>query len=105
MAIGIGINGFGRIGRQVLRVIYEQHAGEIEVRAANDLTDAKTNAHLLRYDSNYGAFPGKVEVSDTGLVIDGRAIRVFSERDPGKIPWRDVGVDIVIESTGHFTNA
>src|SRR5262245_31747902 len=101
----VGINGFGRIGRQVLRVMREQHPDELEVVAVNDLADTATNAHLFKYDSNYGIYPGKVESAEDGLVVDGDKVRVYSERDPGKIPWRDLGVDIVIESTGIFTDA
>jgi glyceraldehyde 3-phosphate dehydrogenase len=101
----VGINGFGRIGRQVLRVMREQHPDELEVVAVNDLADTPTNAHLFKYDSNYGIYPGKVETAEDGLVVDGDKIRVFAERDPGKIPWRDLGVDIVVESTGIFTDA
>ena len=101
----VGINGFGRIGRQVLRVMREQHPDELEVVAVNDLADTPTNAHLFKYDSNYGVYPGKIETADDGLIVDGDKVRVFAERDPGKIPWRDLGVDIVVESTGIFTNA
>ncbi len=101
----IGINGFGRIGRQVLRVMHEQHPDELQVVAINDLADTKTNAHLFKYDSNYGIFPGKVTPGEGAIHLDGQDIRVFSERDPGKIPWRDLNVDIVVESTGIFTNA
>jgi len=105
MATGIGINGFGRIGRQVLRIINEQHKDKLQVVAINDLTDTKTNAHLLKYDSNYGRYPGTVEARDNALVVNGREIKVFAERDPSKIPWRQMGAEIVIESTGVFTNA
>jgi glyceraldehyde 3-phosphate dehydrogenase len=105
MATKVGINGFGRIGRLALKAIIQRCTGKLEVVAVNDLTDAKTNAHLFKYDSNYGIYPGKVEVKDDGIVIDGREIKVLAERDPGKIPWRDYGVDIVIESTGLFTQA
>lgn len=105
MATKIGINGFGRIGRQVLKAIMERYPGELEVVAINDLFDAKTNAHLFKYDSNYGIFPGTVEVAGTDLVIDGKTIKVFSEKDPGKLPWKDLGVEIVVESTGIFTDA
>jgi len=101
----VGINGFGRIGRQVLRVMREQHPDELEVVAVNDLADGPTNAHLFKYDSNYGIYPGKIEATEDGLVVDGDKIKVFAERDPGKIPWRDLGVDIVVESTGIFTDA
>jgi glyceraldehyde 3-phosphate dehydrogenase len=105
MATKVGINGFGRIGRLALKAIIQRCGGKAEVAAVNDLTDAKTNAHLFKYDSNYGTYPGKVEAKDDGIVIDGRKIKVLAERDPAKIPWRDYGVDIVIESTGLFTQA
>ena len=102
MAVKIGINGFGRIGRLVYRAAYENQ--DVEIVAINDLADAKTNAHLLKYDSVHGIFPGNVEMKDGNIVVDGNTVKVFSERDPAAIPWRDVGVDIVIESTGVFTN-
>jgi len=105
MATKVGINGFGRIGRLALKAIIERCGGKAEVAAVNDLTDAKTNAHLFKYDSNYGIYPGKVEARDDGVIVDGRKIKVLAERDPAKIPWRDYGVDIVIESTGLFTQA
>ncbi|MBI4234080.1 MAG: type I glyceraldehyde-3-phosphate dehydrogenase [Chloroflexi bacterium] len=105
MATRIGINGFGRIGRQVLRAILERHPGKLEVVAVNDLTDAKTNAHLLKYDTNYGRFPGSVEAKDDGLVVNGKAIKVFAQRQPASIPWSDLGVQVVVESTGIFTDA
>ena len=105
MATKIGINGFGRIGRQVLKAIMERYPGELEVVAINDLFDAKTNAHLFKYDSNYGIFSGTVEVSGNDLVIDGKTIKVFAEKDPAKLPWKDLGVEIVVESTGIFTDA
>ncbi|TET40644.1 MAG: type I glyceraldehyde-3-phosphate dehydrogenase [Dehalococcoidia bacterium] len=105
MATKIGINGFGRIGRQVLRAVNENYEGKLEVVAVNDLTDTKTNAHLLRYDSNYGAYPGKVEAREDAIVVDGKAVKVLSERDPGKIAWADYGVEVVVESTGLFTDA
>ncbi len=105
MATKMGINGFGRIGRLALKAINERVADKVEVVAVNDLTDAKTNAHLFKYDSNYGAYPGKVEAKDSSIVVDDREIKVLAERDPAKIPWRDYGVDIVIESTGLFTHA
>jgi len=105
MVTRIGINGFGRIGRLVLRANEDRNAGKVEVAAVNDLTDAKTNAHLLKYDTNYGRFPGAVEAKDNDLVVNGRNIKVFSERDPAQIPWGEMGVDLVIESTGIFTNA
>jgi glyceraldehyde 3-phosphate dehydrogenase len=105
MATKVGINGFGRIGRQVFKAIRDRHGGEIEVVAVNDLTDAKINAHLLKYDSNYGRFNGTVQAEDGSIVVDGKPIAVFAERDPGSIPWGKVGVEIVIESTGLFTDA
>lgn len=105
MATKIGINGFGRIGRLTLRAINQYHQAVLEVTAVNDLTDAKTNAHLFRYDSTYGIYAGKVEAKDNTMLIDGKAIKVLAERDPAKIPWRDYGVEIVIESTGLFTDA
>ncbi len=105
MAVRVGINGFGRIGRQVLKAILERHAGKIEVVAINDLADTETNAHLFRFDSNYGRYPGTVEVRDGNLVVDGATVKVFQQRDPSQIPWGDVGAEIVVESTGVFTDA
>ena len=105
MTVKIGINGFGRIGRQVLRAINERHPNAIEVAAVNDLFDAATNAHLLKYDSTYGKYPGTVEVQDGQLVVDGKTIKVIAEKDPAAIKWKDFGVEIVIESTGLFTDA
>ncbi len=105
MTTRIGINGFGRIGRQVLKATLERHPEDLEVVAVNDLTDPETNAHLLKYDSTYGRFPGTVEALEDGLAIDGKQVRVVAERDPAQIPWGDHGVDIVVESTGIFTDA
>ena len=105
MATRIGINGFGRIGRQVLRAILERHPDTLSVAAVNDLTDAKTNAHLFKYDSTYGRYPGSVETDGDSMNVDGNQIAVVAERDPAKIPWSDFGVDIVVESTGVFTDA
>lgn len=105
MPVKVGINGFGRIGRQVLKAILERHAGKVEVVAVNDLADTETNAHLFRFDSNYGRYPGTVEVRDGNLVIDGCTVKVFQQRDPAQIPWGDVGAEIVVESTGVFTDA
>jgi len=106
MAVRVGINGFGRIGRQSLKAILERHPNEIEVVAINDITDTQTNAHLFRYDTTYGRFNGTVEVVDeTDLAINGQRIKVFAQRDPGQIPWGEVGAQIVIESTGLFTDA
>jgi glyceraldehyde 3-phosphate dehydrogenase len=103
MTVKVGINGFGRIGRQVIKAIRDNHSKELEVVAFNDIGDLKTMAHLLKYDSNYGRFPGTVEVADDSLVIDGKKIKAFKETDPSAIPWSSLGVDIVIESTGLFT--
>ncbi|MCJ7521353.1 MAG: type I glyceraldehyde-3-phosphate dehydrogenase [Dehalococcoidia bacterium] len=103
MVTKIGINGFGRIGRQVLKAINDQHPNELEVVVVNDLTSTETNAHLFKYDSNYGRYPGKVEATEDSIIIDGKKVKVIAERDPAKIPWRDYGVEIVVESTGLFT--
>jgi glyceraldehyde 3-phosphate dehydrogenase len=105
MKMKIGINGFGRIGRQVLRVFSERHADEVEVVAFNSTYDANTNAHLFKYDSTYGIFNGSVSISDSDLVINDQKIKVFSEKDPSNLPWKDYGVDIVIESSGIFNDA
>ena len=102
MSIRVAINGFGRIGRNVLRAVHKSGDSKIEIVALNDLTDNDMLGHLLKYDSVHGAFPGEVIVSPAGLEVDGRAIVVFSERDPAKLPWGDLGVDIVVESTGFF---
>jgi glyceraldehyde 3-phosphate dehydrogenase len=103
MTVRVGINGFGRIGRNVFRAAYERGA-DIEWLAVNDLVDPKTIAHLLKYDSNYGPFPGKVEATDTGFKVDGKEIRVLAEKDPGALPWGELGAEVVIESTGLFTD-
>jgi glyceraldehyde 3-phosphate dehydrogenase len=103
MAVRVGINGFGRIGRNVFRAAYE-HRAEIEWLAVNDIVDPPTIAHLLKYDSNYGPFPGRVEATDTGLRVDGHDIRVLAERDPAALPWEELGAEVVIESTGLFTD-
>lgn len=100
--IRIGINGFGRIGRQVLKAILERHPKKLAVVAINDLFDVETNAHLFKYDSNYGRFSGKVNVAKESIIINGKTIKSFSFRDPAEIPWDEEGVDIVIESTGLF---
>ena len=105
MATKVGINGFGRIGRLTLRAINQYHSGKLEVAAINDLTDTKTNAHLLKWDSTYGPYTGKIEATADAIIVDGKVIKVLSERDPAKILWRDYSVDIVIESTGLFTDA
>jgi glyceraldehyde 3-phosphate dehydrogenase len=104
MATKIGINGFGRIGRQVLKAIIERHP-ELQVVAVNDLADAATNAHLFKYDSNYGIFPGNVSVDRGDLVVGDRHVKVIAEKDPAKLPWKELGVDLAIESTGRFTDA
>jgi glyceraldehyde 3-phosphate dehydrogenase len=101
----IGINGFGRIGRQTLKAMLERHPDQLEVVAINDLADDETNAHLFKYDSTYGRFDGEVRAGDNEIVVDGRSIKSFSERDPAALPWGDLGVDIVVESTGIFTDA
>lgn len=105
MATKVGINGFGRIGRLVLRTINARHSDTLEVVAINDLFDPQTNAQLFKRDSTYGKYPGTVEVKDGHLVVDGKTIKVTAERDPGAIKWADAGVEIVIESTGLFTDA
>jgi len=104
MAVRVGINGFGRIGRQVTKIIMEKYPNELEVVAFNDLGDLPTMAHLYKYDSNYGRFDGTVEVVEGGLKINDHLIKVLSERDPAKLPWGELGVQIVIESTGVFTS-
>src|SRR3712207_9334803 len=98
MPVRVGINGFGRIGRNVFRAAQESGA-DVEVVAVNDITDAATLAHLLKYDSVYGPFPGTVEVGDGLLRIDGREVKVLAETDPAQLPWGDLGADVVIEST------
>ncbi|MCL0029129.1 type I glyceraldehyde-3-phosphate dehydrogenase [Dehalococcoidia bacterium] len=105
MATLIGINGFGRIGRQVLRAIRERHSNKLKVVAVNDLGNPSENAHLFKYDSTYGRYPGKVEATDDGIKIDGDSIRVLAEREPSNLPWGDLGVEVVVESTGLFTDA
>ena len=105
MAIKVGINGFGRIGRQVTKAIIERHGNELEVVAINDLTDTKTNEHLFKYDTNYGIFEGTVEAQENALVVNGKEIKVFAQRDPAAIDWKSVGAELVVESTGFFTDA
>ena len=105
MAIKVGINGYGRIGRNVLRALFEgKRAGEVQIVAINDLGDAKTNAHLTRHDTVHGRFPGEVKVEGDSLVVNGQPIRVLAERDPSKLPWGSLGVDFVLECTGLFTS-
>jgi glyceraldehyde 3-phosphate dehydrogenase len=101
----IGINGFGRIGRQSLKAILERHPDDLEVVAINDLAPTETNAHLFKYDSTYGRFDGEVSAGEGAIVVNGREIKAFSEKEPSALPWSDLGVDIVIESTGRFTDA
>src|SRR5271163_2005774 len=100
----IGINGFGRIGRNFTKALLERHP-DVEIVAVNDLTSAKECAHLFKWDSNYGPYAGDGGVKDDGISIDGRTIKVLAERDPGKLPWKALGVDVVVESTGFFTDA
>ncbi|MGI9265416.1 MAG: type I glyceraldehyde-3-phosphate dehydrogenase, partial [Gammaproteobacteria bacterium] len=103
MAIKVGINGYGRIGRCIVRALHEQdRTGEIDIVAINDLGDANTNAHLTRHDSVHGKFPGTVEVDGDALVINGDRMKVLAERDPAKLPWKELGVDVVLECTGLF---
>ncbi|MGY0710804.1 glyceraldehyde 3-phosphate dehydrogenase NAD-binding domain-containing protein, partial [Azospirillum argentinense] len=103
MAVRVAINGFGRIGRLVLRAIYESGRNDVEVVAINDLADLKANAHLLKYDSVHGRFPGTVEVKDGALIVNGHSIKVVQERDPAKLPWKDLGIQIAMECSGIFT--
>ena len=105
MTTKIGINGFGRIGRLTLRAMKKYHGNELEIVAINDLADTKTNAHLLKWDSVFGRYPGEVTVKDNAIIVDGNEIKTLSERDPAAIPWKELGADIVIESTGVFTDA
>lgn len=105
MAVRIGINGFGRIGRLSLRALLERYKGQFDVVAINDLTDTRTNAYLFKYDSTYGPFKGHVEHDDSSITVDGDKLKVFAQTDPAQIPWGDLGCDIVIEGTGRFTDA
>jgi glyceraldehyde 3-phosphate dehydrogenase len=105
MATRIGINGFGRIGRQVFKAIRDRHPDKLEVAGLNDLVDAEINAHLLKYDSTYGRFNGTVEARNGSIVVDGNPVRISAEKDPAAIPWGDFGAEIVVESTGLFTDA
>ncbi|MFI4921384.1 MAG: type I glyceraldehyde-3-phosphate dehydrogenase, partial [Gammaproteobacteria bacterium] len=104
MTIKVGINGYGRIGRNILRALYESKRGDIKIVAVNDLGDAATNAHLTKYDTAHGKFPGDVSVDGENMVVNGDKIRVFAERDPAKIGWASVGADVVLECTGLFTS-
>jgi glyceraldehyde 3-phosphate dehydrogenase len=105
MAIRVGINGFGRIGRQVLRAAFQQGVADLEFVAINDLTDTATLAHLFAYDSVHGRYDGDVTHDAEGITVDGVRIRILAERDPARLPWKELGADIVLESTGRFTNA
>jgi glyceraldehyde 3-phosphate dehydrogenase len=105
MTTRIAINGFGRIGRQTLRAVLERHPDELEVVALNDLAPTATNAHLFRYDSTYGRYPGEVDATESEIVVDGHPIKAFSEKDPAALPWSELGVQLVVESTGVFTDA
>jgi glyceraldehyde 3-phosphate dehydrogenase len=102
MSVKVAINGFGRIGRQVYRAIYENYGDQLDVVAINDLMDVETNAHLLKYDSTYGRFPGEIEVREGNIYVDGQKLKNYAERDPSNLPWSDLGVDIVLECTGIF---
>ena len=102
MKVRIGINGFGRIGRQIFRIVWESHSEALEVVAVNDITDTQMLADLLKYDSNYGRFPAEVKVREGSFSVDGTEVKTFAERDPGKLPWKDLGVDVVVEATGVF---
>ena len=104
MAIKVAINGYGRIGRNVLRSLYESSRKDIQIVAINDLGNAETNAHLTRYDTVHGKFSGTVKVAGDSIIVNGDKIRACAERDPAKLPWKDLGVDVVFESTGLFTN-
>jgi glyceraldehyde 3-phosphate dehydrogenase len=103
MTIKVAINGFGRIGRQVTKAMFENYRGKFDLIAVNDLSNTAPTPISFKYDSNYGTFPGTVEVKDGDLVIDGDRIKVLAEKDPSKLPWGDLGIDIVVESTGIFT--
>ncbi len=105
MATKVGINGFGRIGRLILRIAMEQKRKDFDIVAVNDLTDVKTNAHLFKWDSSYGRYPGSVEAGKDAIIIDGKPIKVLAERDPAKLPWKDLGVELALECTGVFTDA
>lgn len=104
MTVKIGINGFGRIGRQVYKAIIENYQGVLDVEAINDLMPVETNAHMLKYDSTYGRFPGEIEVRDGDMYVNGEMLKSYAERDPANLPWGDLGVDIVLECTGIFNN-
>ncbi|HEU5423527.1 MAG TPA: type I glyceraldehyde-3-phosphate dehydrogenase [Nitrolancea sp.] len=105
MTVRVGINGFGRIGRQVFKAMFGEYDEDLEIVAANDLMSPQTAAHLLKYDSTYGIYDDEVEVNDSSITVNGQEIKLLSERDPGKLPWKDLGVELVIESTGFFTDA
>ncbi|HET9829605.1 MAG TPA: glyceraldehyde 3-phosphate dehydrogenase NAD-binding domain-containing protein, partial [Nocardioidaceae bacterium] len=108
MTVRVGINGFGRIGRNFFRAVAalnEAGSADIEIVAANDLGDLKTMAHLLKYDSILGPYPAEVSVVDDGIQVGGQTLKILAERDPAQLPWKDLGVDVVVESTGFFTDA
>ena len=105
MAIKVGINGYGRIGRNIMRALYEsKRTKEIQIIAINDLGDTNTNAHLTQYDTAHGKFPGSITIKNDSMIVNGDKVRVLSERDPSKLPWGELGVDVVLESTGFFTS-
>jgi glyceraldehyde 3-phosphate dehydrogenase len=103
MTVKVGINGFGRIGRNAFKVMVEKYGNEIEVVGINDLTDSKTLAHLLKYDSCFGKFDGEVSYGEDNIVVNGKSIRIYKEKDPAVIPWKECGAEIIIECTGRFT--
>jgi len=105
MVTKVGINGFGRMGRQILKAVNDNHSNDLEVVVFNDLGNAEMFAHLFKYDSNFGIYPGTVEVGENSIIVNGKAIKFVSEKDPAKIPWKQYGVEIVVESTGLFTDA
>jgi glyceraldehyde 3-phosphate dehydrogenase len=105
VTIRVGVNGFGRIGRNFYRAVAAAQGSNLEIVAVNDLTDTKTLAHLLKYDTVLGTFAGDVKAGEGSITVDGKEIKVLSQRDPAQLPWGELGVDIVIESTGHFTDA
>jgi glyceraldehyde 3-phosphate dehydrogenase len=103
--IKVGINGFGRIGRNAFKVALEEHSSDIEITGINDLTEPKVLAHLLKYDSAYGVWNKEISSDEHSIIVDGKHYQIYAEKEPAKLPWGDLGVDVVIESTGRFTDA